>query len=147
MSPVRKVLTNKYFATVITLVLAFGLTLVGYENIWALFGASNQLLSVFAFLACAVFLKRCKKVRWFMYIPLGVMLAVTFTALEITVYQKLVNLITATSTNYFGDSIQLVFAILIIVLGVCVVVQGLRRLFFNDAEQIQEQMLLKKSDN
>lgn len=147
MSPVRKVLTNKYFATVITLVLAFGLTLVGYENIWALFGASNQLLSVFAFLACAVFLKRCKKVRWFMYIPLGVMLAVTFTALGITVYQKLVNLITATSTNYFGDSIQLVFAILIIVLGVCVVVQGLRRLFFNDAEQIQEQMLLKKSDN
>ena len=73
MGKVRKVLTNKYFATVITLVLAYGLTLVGYKNIWALFGASNQLLSVFAFLACAVFLKRSKKVRWFMYIPLGAM--------------------------------------------------------------------------
>lgn len=44
MSKVRKVLTNKYFATTITLVLAYSLTLVGYKNIWALFGASNQLV-------------------------------------------------------------------------------------------------------
>ncbi len=126
--PVRKVLTNKYFATIITLVMAFGLTLVGYQNIWALFGASNQLLSVFAFLACAVFLKRCKKVRWFMYAPLGVMLAVTFTALGMTIYQKVNLIITATSADYFGDSLQLVFATLIIILGVCVVVQGVKKL-------------------
>ncbi len=147
MGAVRKVLTNKYFATVITLALAFGLTMVGYENIWALFGASNQLLSVFAFLACAVFLKRCKKVRWYMYAPLGVMLAVTFTALGMTVYQKFFNLITATSTNYFGDSLQLVFATLIIVLGVCVVIQGLRRLLSKNAELTEAEILLQEMDN
>ncbi len=128
MGTFRKILTNKYFATVITLVLAYGLTLVGYKNIWALFGASNQLLSVFAFLACAVFLKRSKKVRWFMYIPLGVMLAVTFTALGMTIFKKASALITATSADIFGDVLQLIFATLIIILGICVVIEGIKKL-------------------
>ncbi len=132
--PVRKVLTNKYFATFITLALAFGLTLVGYKNIWALFGASNQLLSVFAFLACAVFLKRKKKVRWFLYIPLGVMMAVTFTALSMTIFSKAKALVTATSSDIFGDVLQLVFATLIVVLGVCVVIDGVKKLFGKDEE-------------
>ena len=128
MGTVRKILTNKYFASVITLVLAFVLTRVGYKNIWALFGASNQLLSVFAFLACAVYLKRCKKVRWFMYIPLSVMLAVSFTALGFTIFNKAKALITATSLAYFGDTLQLVFAVSIFALGICVVIQGLSKL-------------------
>ena len=128
MGTVRKILTNKYFASVITLVLAFVLTRVGYKNIWALFGASNQLLSVFAFLACAVYLKRCKKVRWFMYIPLGVMLAVSFTALGFTIFNKAKALITATSLAYFGNTLQLVFAVSIFALGICVVIQGLSKL-------------------
>ena len=38
MSPFVKVVTNKYFATVITLVLAYLLTKVGYAEIWPLFG-------------------------------------------------------------------------------------------------------------
>jgi len=145
MGIVRKVLTNKYFATGITLVLAYGLTLVGYKNIWALFGASNQLLSVFAFLACAVFLKRCKKVRWFMYAPLGVMLAVTFTALGMTIYQKAVSLITASSADSFGDSLQLVFAVLIILLGVCVVVQGMRKLLCKAEMKNEAELLLEET--
>ena len=139
MGKVRKVLTNKYFATVITLALAYGLTLIGYKNIWALFGASNQLLSVFAFLACAVFLKRTKKVRWFMYIPLGAMLAVTFTALGMTVYNKASALISATSADVFGDVLQLVFATLIIILGICVVIEGLKKLLNKKESVVQEE--------
>ncbi len=138
MGKVRKVLTNKYFATVITLVLAYGLTLVGYKNIWALFGASNQLLSVFAFLACAVFLKRSKKIRWFMYIPLGVMLAVTFTALGMTVYNKATALVTSASADVFGDVLQLVFATLIIILGICVVIEGFRKLLEKGGKAAEE---------
>lgn len=140
MGKVRKVLTNKYFATAITLILAFGLTLVGYKNIWALFGASNQLLSVFAFLACAVFLKRSKKIRWFMYIPLGAMLAVTFTALGMTIYKKAAALITASSTDMFGDILQLVFATLIIILGICVVIEGFKKLFLKSEKEPNEKI-------
>lgn len=140
MGKVRKVLTNKYFATAITLILAFGLTLVGYKNIWALFGASNQLLSVFAFLACAVFLKRSKKIRWFMYIPLGAMLAVTFTALGMTIYKKAAALITASSTDIFGDILQLVFATLIIILGICVVIEGFKKLFLKSEKEPNEKI-------
>lgn len=138
LSPLKKVLTNKYFATVITLVLAYLLTLVGYKSIWSLFGASNQLLSVFAFLACAVYLKKSKKVRWFMYIPLGVMVAVTFSALGMTIYQKLTALIGSASTDTFGDVLQLVFATLIIILGICVVFEGVRKLFFAKQEEVTE---------
>ena len=140
MGKVRKVLTNKYFATIITLVLAYALTLVGYKNIWALFGASNQLLSVFAFLACAVFLKRSKKVRWFMYIPLGAMLAVTFTALGMTVYNKTTALIMSSSTDIFGDVLQLVFATLIIILGVCVVIEGFGKLFKKGDSEVESKV-------
>ena len=61
MSPFLKVVTNKYFATIITLVLAYFLTKVGYAEIWPLFGSANQLLSVLALVACAVFLKKTKR--------------------------------------------------------------------------------------
>lgn len=57
----KKVATNKYFSTVITLVLAYLLAKVGYAEIWPLFGSANQLLSVLALIACAVFLKKTKR--------------------------------------------------------------------------------------
>lgn len=132
MGVVRKVLTNKYSATFITLAFAFGLTIVGYKNIWALFGASNQLLSVFAFLACAVFLKRKKKVYWFLYVPMGMMMAVVFTALSMTMLGKAKLLFTGSSINIFGDVLQLVFSIIIIIIGICIVIDGIKKLLLKD---------------
>ena len=143
MGPVRKLLTNKYFATVLTLVLAYFLTQVGYDSIWPLFGASNQLLSALAFLACAVFLKRTKRKSFMLWVPLFTMSAVTFTALIITIwklasgiaggtYRWVAGMTTtvdgASVLTAWGAGMQLVFAVLILALGVVVVAQGVRKL-------------------
>ena len=143
MGPVRKLLTNKYFATVLTLVLAYFLTQVGYDSIWPLFGASNQLLSALAFLACAVFLKRTKRKSFMLWVPLFTMSAVTFTALVITIwklasgiaggtYRWVAGMTTtvdgASVLTAWGAGMQLVFAVLILALGVVVVAQGVRKL-------------------
>ena len=60
------------------------LTKVGYAEIWPLFGSVNQLLSVLALVACAVFLKKTKRQGCMFWIPMAFMMAVTFTALGMT---------------------------------------------------------------
>lgn len=125
---VRKVLTNKYFATVITLLLAYALAKAGYSAIWPLFGSANQLLSVLSFIACAVFLKRTGRASGMLYVPIFVMMAVTFTALSIKIVQLSSGLIAGTSASVFGDGLQLVFAVMVLVLGVCVAFQGIKSL-------------------
>ena len=146
--PLRRLLTNKYFATVLTLVLAFFLTEVGYDSIWPLFGSSNQLLSALAFLACAVFLKRTRRKSFMLWIPLFTMSAVTFSALILTIlnlgrgiadgtYLWMAG-ITATVDGAsvltaWGAVVQMVFAVLILALGVSVVAQGVRKLLGKDS--------------
>ena len=126
MSPVLKVLTNKYFATIITLVLAFLLAKIGYAEIWPLFGSANQLLSVLALVACAVFLKKTKRQGFMLWFPMTFMMAVTFSALGITIY-KLSKALMTTGLD-LGNTLQLIFAALLLVLGVIVAIQGIHRL-------------------
>ena len=121
MEPWRKVLTNKYFATVVTLVLAYALAKLGYKNIWPLFGSANQLLSALALIACAVYLKKTNRKGWMLWIPMIVMLCVTLTAL----IQKIFALVAAPSA---GNLLQLAFAVALFVLGVIVALLGLKRL-------------------
>ena len=127
MSPFLKVVTNKYFATVITLVLAYMLTKVGYAEIWPLFGSANQLLSVLALVACAVFLKKTKRQGCMLWIPMVFMMAVTFTALGMTI-TKLSKALFSTGLD-LGNTLQLVFAVLLLTLGVLVAIQGVKKLF------------------
>lgn len=134
MSPVTKVLTNKYFATILTLVLAFLLAKVGYAEIWPLFGSANQLLSVLALVACAVFLKKTHRQGAMLWIPMFFMMAVTFTALTMTIV-KLVSALTTTGLD-LGNTLQLIFAVLLLLLGVIVAIQGVKKLFEkNDNKQ------------
>lgn len=127
MSPFVKVMTNKYFATVITLVFAYLLAKVGYAEIWPLFGSANQLLSVLALVACAVFLKKTKRQGWMLWIPMFFMMAVTFTALTMTIFKLSKAFVTTGLT--VGTTLQLVFAILLLILGVIVAVKGIKKLF------------------
>lgn len=127
LNPFMKVVTNKYFATILTLVLSYLLAKVGYAEIWPLFGSANQLLSVLALVACAVFLKKTKRQGAMLWIPMFFMMAVTFTALGMTIYRLFGQLFTTGLT--FGMTLQLIFAVLLLCLGVIVAIQGVRKLF------------------
>ena len=133
MTPFQKVVTNKYFATIITLVLAFLLAKVGYAEIWPLFGSANQLLSVLALVACAVFLKKTKRQGWMLWVPMFFMMAVTFTALGMTIY-KLGGAFLSTGLT-LGNTLQLIFAVLLLILGVIVAVQGVKKLFEKNTDK------------
>lgn len=126
MSPFLRVVTNKYFATALTLVFAYLLAKVGYAEIWPLFGSANQLLSVLALVACAVFLKKTKRQGAMLWIPMIFMMAVTFTALGMTIV-KLGNAFVTTGLS-LGNTLQLIFAVLLLILGVIVAVQGIKKL-------------------
>ena len=133
MNPFLKLMTNKVFATVITLVLAYLLAKVGYKEIWPLFGSANQLLSVLALVACAVFLKRTKRKGFMLWIPMFFMMAVTFTALAMTIYTLSGALVTTGLT--LGNTLQLIFAVLLLILGVLVAIQGTQKLFGKQPEE------------
>lgn len=128
MTPAQRVLTNKYFATVITLFFGYVLTLGGYSNVWPLFGSANQLLAAMVLIALAVFLKTTGRTGWTLYIPMFVMLAVTFTALV----QKTIALaanIAAHNATFLVDGLQLIVALLLMILGVLVAYSCLKKLF------------------
>lgn len=128
MSPVQRVLTNKYFATVITLFFGFLLTLGGYNNVWPLFGSANQLLAALVLIALAVFLKTTGRTGWTLYVPMVMMLAVTFTALV----QKLISLVSNVingNATFLVDGLQLIVAVLLMVLGVLVALSCFAKLF------------------
>ena len=99
---------------------------VGYAEIWPLFESANQLLSVLALVACAVFLKKTKRQGAMLWIPMFFMMAVTFTALTMTIV-KLFTALTTTGLT-LGSTMQLIFAVLLLILGVIVAIQGIKKL-------------------
>ena len=128
MTPVQRVLTNKYFATVITLFFGYLLTLGGYNNVWPLFGSANQLLAAMVLIAIAVFLKTTGRTGWTLYAPMFIMLAVTFTALVQKVIALVSNVVNGKAT-FLVDGLQLIVAAALMLLGVCVAYSCLKKLF------------------
>ena len=128
MTPVQRVLTNKYFATVITLFFGYLLTLGGYNNVWPLFGSANQLLAALVLIALSVFLKTTGRTGWTLYAPMFIMLAVTFTALVQKVIALVGNVVNGKAT-FLVDGLQLIVAAALMVLGVCVAYSCLKKLF------------------
>ena len=129
----QRVLTNKYFATVITLFFGYLLTLGGYNNVWPLFGSANQLLAALVLIALSVFLKTTGRTGWTLYAPMFVMLAVTFTALIQKTIALVTNMVNGQAT-LLVDGLQFVVAILLMVLGVLVAFSCLKKLFGKKAE-------------
>jgi carbon starvation protein len=125
-SAFSKILTDKYFATAITLLMGYLLALRGYQDIWPLFGSANQLLAALALIASAVFLKKTQRDGFMLYVPFAFMLTMTFTALGITI-SKLVSKI-PNNFSIASDGIQFIFAILLLTLGIIVAIKGVKAL-------------------
>ena len=124
----RKLLCNKYFASVITLVCGYILTQIGYSNIWPLFGSANQLLSALVLITLCVFLRVTGRENRTLLVPLVVMLCVTFTAL-VERCIALVKAYNAGTAVFMVEGLQLIIAVLLMVLGVIIVVHSGKVLF------------------
>ncbi len=144
---VMKIVGNPWFATVVTLLGGLSLTFGGYLNIWPLFGASNQLLGGMTMITIAVFCKVTGRKGWMLYVPVAFLLCCTFTSLV----QSFIGCVVAISTyGLFGTTaagasvlatsgIQLVFAVLLVILGVIVAYNCLKEFFTKKAGSIPDE--------
>lgn len=123
---IKKVLTNPYAATIITVVAGVALGMTGYAKIWPLFGAANQLLAALGLIAVATWLGKVGKNNKMFLIPMAFMLVVTIVSLIQTIIAKVGAIQAGTD---FGWNIALVaLAILLVVLAIVLAIDGVKSL-------------------
>ena len=136
---VAKVLSNTWVATVLTLALGLALAFGGYLNIWPLFGASNQLLGGMTMITLAVFCKCTGRKGFMLYVPVAFLLVCTFTSLV----QSTIGCINALSSSGAAviatSGLQLMFAILLMILGAIVAYNCLKELFTKEAGSLPDE--------
>ena len=118
----KKVLSNPYVATLITVVLGIGLGMNGYEKIWALFGSANQLLAALGLLAVATWLGNAGKTKFMCVVPMFFMLAVTIFSLGINTRTQLAQI--AAGRADWGPYVQVFFGVLLIILAIVLTIEG-----------------------
>lgn len=123
-----KVLGNPWFATVVTLLPGLALTFGGYLNIWPLFGASNQLLGGMTMITLAVFCKCTGRKGLMLYVPVAFLLVCTFTSLGMSIAGCVTALQTGGMAVMATSGLQLVFAVLLVALGLIVTGNCLKEL-------------------
>ena len=121
----KKVLTNPFVATLITVVLGIGLGLTGYANIWPLFGASNQLLAALGLLAVATWLGKAGKNNKMFLFPMAFMLIVTLTSLFFTLKSNFAG-IAAGVEGVTWCYVRAILAALLMILAVILAVDGIK---------------------
>ena len=138
-SGAMKVLGNPWFATLVTLIPGLALTFGGYLAIWPLFGASNQLLGGMTMITLAVFCKCTGRKGAMLYLPVAFLLCCTFTSLVQSIMGCVTALSAGTAASVFNSVLQLVFAILLVVLGLIVAVNCLRELFAKESGSLPDE--------
>lgn len=122
-------LTNMWVSTTITVICGSVLALKGYQLIWPIFGAANQLLAALALLGVATWLKCTGKKFGMLVIPIIFMFAATLTALLI----ETKNYFTAAQTSGgAGNYIMTVLPIILFILAIILAVLGIRTLSSKD---------------
>ena len=120
----RAILVKPIVATLITVVLGIFLGLNGYANIWALFGAANQLLAALGLMAVATWLGQIGKNNKMFFIPMFFMLIVTICSLALTIKTNL-GAIGAEGAGSW-PIVRLVLAALLIVLSLILAVKAVK---------------------
>ena len=138
-SGAMKVLGNPWFATLVTLIPGLALTFGGYLAIWPLFGASNQLLGGMTMITLAVFCKCTGRKGAMLYVPVAFLLCCTFTSLVQSIMGCVTALSAGTAASVFNSVLQLVFAILLMVLGLIVAANCLRELFTKESGSLPDE--------
>lgn len=135
LSPFAKLMSNKYVSTIITLAVGLVLSLGGYNNVWPLFGAANQLLSALVLITLAVFLRTTGRKGFMLWVPMCVMLVVTFTALVQSTINILKKIFVTSNFVFLTDGLQLIFAILLMALGLMVAISCFKKLISKDKDE------------
>lgn len=121
---------NRYIATVVSVVLAGALSLAGGTGvIWPIFGSANQLLAALALLTISVWLAKLGRDNLFTLIPMWIMFAVSICALVLLAYKRL------KEKQFVLGSV----AVLLLVLGVVLLIQALKKLREVKSEGQQEE--------
>lgn len=120
----RAILVKPIVATLITVVLGVFLGLNGYANIWALFGAANQLLAALGLMAVATWLGQIGKNNKMFFIPMFFMLIVTICSLLLTIKTNF-GAIGAEGAGSW-PIVRLVLAVLLIVLSLILAVKAVK---------------------
>jgi len=88
----QKLLTNRFFGTLVSVVAGGALALSGHwKAIWPLFGAANQLLAALALLAVTIWLGNQNKTNWFVRYPMYFMYIMTLCALLLLIWKNAKN--------------------------------------------------------
>ncbi|MGH2331208.1 carbon starvation CstA family protein [Thermoanaerobacter mathranii] len=112
-NPVAKFFSNRYVASVITVIISIVLAFTSWKAIWPIFGAANQLLAAVALLAVAAWLANAGRNNKMLIIPMIFMFIVTLTALVFLVRSNIAS----------GNYILVLFAVLLFVLAILLILQ------------------------
>ena len=122
----KKLLVNPYVATLITVVLGIALGMNGFQKIWGIFGAANQLLAGLGLLAICTWLGNAGKNNKMFLLPMAFMTVVTISSLLIIIKNQL-NVIAAGGADW-GPYAQVIIGGLLAVLAVILVIEGISTL-------------------
>ena len=121
----KRVLTNPYVATLITVILGIALGMTGYAKIWALFGAANQLLAALGLLAVAAWLGTMGKNNKMFLFPMAFMLIVTIVSLCQTILTNF-KAATAGTGEILWCWIRAGLGTLLVILAIVLAVEGVQ---------------------
>jgi carbon starvation protein len=130
LGPRVPVFQNKYVTTIAVIILSYliGAT-EGWQQIWPIFGATNQLIAAVALMVCSTYLMAAKKPTKYTLYPAVFMILTTIGALAWQGYKFL----TAPEPNYFLG----IAAMVLIALAIFVGSEGMRALKGGSLEEFK----------